>query len=268
MTQSQTSNPLTVTPIPAFNDNYIWAISRDNQDTIALVDPGDAQVCINYIEQAGKMLSHILITHHHNDHTGGVQALKAYCEKQTWKLTVYGPENDPVECDQALNQSHQITIADLNLNLQVLDIPGHTLGHIAYYGEDALFCGDTLFSGGCGRVFEGTHEQMYQALNTLKALPEKTQVYCAHEYTLANLNFALCVEPQNTELIHYYNQSTELRKQGRFTIPSSIHQEKLINPFLRCDQALIKESVEEHSGKPINNELEVFTQLRIWKDNF
>ena len=266
MTQSQTSNQHTVSAIPAFNDNYIWAIGHINQTEITLVDPGDADVCLEYIKTHQKKLTHILITHHHQDHVGGVAQLTAYCQQQGWPLVVYGPQNDPVTCDHKLNSSHEITIDDIGLTLSIIDLPGHTLGHIAYYGRDMLFCGDTLFSGGCGRIFEGTPEQMFSSLNKLKNLPERTRVYCAHEYTLANLNFALCVEPNNAELIHFYNRITKLRKQGGYSIPSSIYQEKLINPFLRCDQANIHISVTEHCDKPLQEDIDVFTQLRLWKD--
>lgn len=273
MSQSQThqdkSLNITVSPINAFNDNYLWVIGRTNHAHIAIVDPGDANACIEYIEKNNKKLSTILITHHHKDHTGGINLLKQYCEEKQWPLTIYAPKNEPVNtCDIRVSEQQKITIAELDLNINIIDLPGHTHGHIAYLTDDKLFCGDTLFSGGCGRVFEGTAEQMLSSLNKLKALPEKTHVYCAHEYTLANLNFALTVDPENLELVHYYNQVKHMREKNQATIPTSIRQEKLINPFLRCSNEAIRTSVQEYNHNATPDELSIFTHLRLWKDHF
>lgn len=259
---------IVVVPIPAFNDNYIWAIGRDTQADIILVDPGDAQVCINYIESYEKQLVAILVTHHHADHIGGIAKLKAYCAQKSWPLTIYGPELDPVPCDVKVNQTHRVNISSLGLTFSILDIPGHTHGHIAYLSSNHLFCGDTLFSGGCGRIFEGTPAQMFTSLNKLKELPETTLVYCAHEYTLANLNFALAVEPSNKALINYQNKILLLRENNQISLPSSIKQEKLINPFLRGEQSEIKQNVAENFALTLESSLETFTYLRRWKDNF
>lgn len=269
MLQSQTTNNMKVSAIPAFSDNYIWAISIDGNQSIVLVDPGDAQVCIKYLEQHQLSLSAILITHHHADHVGGIAALRDYCHKKNEKLTVYGPKHENIpHCDVALKENDIATVDSLKLSFTVIDLPGHTSGHIAYLGDDNLFCGDTLFSGGCGRLFEGTPKQMLTSLNKLAALPERTHVYCAHEYTKANLNFALTVEPQNSELVYYYNQVINKREQGLSTIPTSILIEKKINPFLRCDQASIMESASQYSDRDINDPLSTFTVIRQWKDNF
>jgi len=269
MSDHHTTSPVKVSAIKAFNDNYIWAITTDNSNKLALVDPGDAQVCIDYIEQHKLALTSILITHHHADHTGGVKSLIDYCQKIGQQVTVYGPKHEKIShLDILLSQGNIVELTDLNLSLSIIDLPGHTLGHIAYYGSDILFCGDTLFSGGCGRIFEGSPLQMHQSLNKLKALPEKTLVYCTHEYTLANLEFALTVDPLNSELVNYYNQVKHIRESSGISLPSSILREKQINPFLRSADLNIKQSAIEYSGKTLNDEMEVFTVIRQWKDNF
>ena len=255
--------------IKAFSDNYIWAISSNFADKVALVDPGDANVCIEFIEQQQLQLSSILITHHHPDHVGGIAELVDYCSAKQWPLTIYGPESENIpHRDVALNESHTVKLVELDLEFDIIDLPGHTSGHIAYLSQDNLFCGDTLFSGGCGRLFEGTPEQMLSSLEKLSALPERTHVYCAHEYTLANLNFALTVEPSNSELVYYYNQVLQQREQDIATIPSSILLEKKINPFLRCDSASIITSAAEFSGDNVDDKLTAFTIIRALKDNF
>ena len=269
MLQSQSTTNMKVSMIKAFSDNYIWAISSNLANNMALVDPGDADVCIEFIEQQQMQLSTILITHHHADHVGGINKLVNYCQSKQWPLTIYGPESESIpHCDVALNASHIVKLVDLDFEFEIIDLPGHTSGHIAYLSEDNLFCGDTLFSGGCGRLFEGTPSQMLNSLEKLSALPERTHVYCAHEYTQANLNFALTVEPCNSELVYYYNQVLQKREQGIATIPSSIMLEKKINPFLRCDKASLMTSASEFSGEEVNDKLQTFSIIRAWKDNF
>ncbi|TWX74043.1 hydroxyacylglutathione hydrolase [Colwellia sp. C1TZA3] len=258
-----------VSMIKAFSDNYIWAISSDLSHNMALVDPGDADVCIEFIEQQKLQLSSILITHHHPDHVGGIDKLVEYCKNKHWPLTIYGPESEKIpHCDVALNENSKVSLTDLALEFDIIDLPGHTSGHIAYLSQDNLFCGDTLFSGGCGRLFEGTPSQMLSSLEKLSALPERTHVYCAHEYTQANLNFALTVEPCNSELVHYYNQVLQKREQDIATIPTSIMLEKKINPFLRCNEPSLMTSAAEFSGDNVNDKLQTFTIIRAWKDNF
>ncbi|WP_259365450.1 hydroxyacylglutathione hydrolase [Colwellia sp. BRX10-3] len=269
MLQSQSTTNMKVSMIKAFSDNYIWAISSNLGQKMALVDPGDANVCIEFIEQEQMQLSSILITHHHADHIGGINKLVEYCKNKQWPLTIYGPESENIpHCDVALNDSHTVKLSDLDLEFSIIDLPGHTSGHIAYLAQDNLFCGDTLFSGGCGRLFEGTPSQMLSSLEKLSALPECTRVYCAHEYTQANLNFALTVEPCNTELVHYYNQVLQKREQGIATIPTSIMLEKKINPFIRCHEASLMTSAGEYSEDTVNDKLKAFTIIRAWKDNF
>lgn len=264
-----TTAAINVSAIKAFSDNYIWAIRTNQNNKLALVDPGDAQACINYIEQHHCILSSILITHHHADHVGGISELLEYCQKNAWPLTVYGPvkENIP-HCDVPLDESKTVELTDLGIQFDVIDLPGHTLGHIAYHSEELLFCGDTLFSGGCGRLFEGTPNQMYHSLNKLAALKASTKVYCAHEYTEANLSFALTVDPENFDLIDYFNQVRHLRENNQSTIPSSIGLEKSINPFLRCNVTALQQSAEVYADKALSKGEETFAVIREWKNNF
>jgi hydroxyacylglutathione hydrolase len=264
-------DPIDITPIKAFSDNYIWAIS--NRHSVTFVDPGDANVCIDYLEKNKLTLIGILITHHHSDHTGGIAALVDYCNEKQWSLTVYGPANEDIpHCDVKLNENDTAVLDELNIKIQIIDLPGHTLGHIAYFVNDQyapiLFCGDTLFSGGCGRLFEGTPEQMLNSLTKLANLPENTQVYCTHEYTQANLAFALTVEPNNKELINYSHKVNELRAKNHATIPSSIQLEKQINPFLRCHKESIQANAQQFSTNTNATTQDTFTTIRRWKDQF
>ncbi|MEW6991500.1 hydroxyacylglutathione hydrolase [Colwelliaceae bacterium 6441] len=269
MSQSTIATKNFIFAIKAFSDNYIWAIRHSESNYLALVDPGDAQVCIDYIEENHLILSAILITHHHADHIGGIAKLYDHCQAKKWPIEVFGPKNETIPfANHHLVEDDHIELKHLDLSFSVIDLPGHTLGHIAYYTDGILFCGDTLFSGGCGRIFEGTPSQMFHSLEKLKNLPERTHVYCTHEYTLANLKFALTVDPSNSELIHYYNQVLQLVSANKKTLPSSILTEKQINPFFRCDDMNISQSVNEYSNGNAMDELATFTYLRQWKDSF
>lgn len=264
-----TTSSNTISAIKAFTDNYIWAIGSINNNKIALVDPGDARVCLDYIENNQKVLTSILITHHHADHVGGINDLVEYCKKNDWPLTVYGPANEKIpQLDVALVEDDIVDLNDLDIKLSIIDLPGHTAGHIAYVDDNYLFCGDTLFSGGCGRLFEGTAEQMHQSLNKLSNLADSIQVFCAHEYTAANLDFALTVDPENFELINYFNQVTKLRSQGEATIPTTIGLEKSINPFLRCQHSALQESATDYNNSKVGLGAETFSVLREWKNSF
>jgi hydroxyacylglutathione hydrolase len=251
-------------PIPAFNDNYIWMLHDEGRALV--VDPGDAQPVLSALQQFGLTLEAILVTHHHGDHTGGVSHLH-----QTTRAQVYGPALERMpEPLQRLADGEVVNL--LGLRFEVLHIPGHTAGHIAYFAQvpeqaPVLFCGDTLFSAGCGRLFEGTPTQMLGSLNRLAALPEATRVCCAHEYTLSNLRFAVAVEPDNAELLAYQAHAQSLRQQLLPTLPSSIEVEKAVNPFLRTHLPQVTQAVRQMNHNAIEA-VSVFAALRTWKDQF
>ncbi|PKI16719.1 hydroxyacylglutathione hydrolase [Colwellia sp. 12G3] len=258
-----------VTAIKAFSDNYIWAISGPDNDKIALVDPGDAVVCIDYLQNNNLVLAAILITHHHSDHVGGIKKLLEYAKAKAWSVTVYGPASENIaQLDVTLKEHDTVNLTELDCHFNILDLPGHTKGHIAYHNDKILFCGDTLFSGGCGRLFEGTPQQMHHSLTKLANLPEETLIYCAHEYTQANLAFALAVEPNNSVLHNYVMQVNEKRQQNQATIPSNIALERQINPFLRCHEQSIKLAAQAYSNQNQSSNSDVFSVIRSWKDNF
>jgi len=255
-------------PIPAFSDNYIWVFSN-REGKACVVDPGDADAVTAYLEQNNLTLSHILLTHHHPDHTGGVKALV-----RRFDLQVIGPANSPFSAiDTAVTEGHRLTVLDLQF--EVLEVPGHTLDHIAYYCDNApdgsdplVFCGDTMFAAGCGRIFEGDPPMMYRSLQKLAALPAATRVFCTHEYTLANLQFANAADPDNQELQQRTITATEIRERNQPTLPSDIGLELATNPFLRCAQEPLIRNVATQSGSHVTDPVEVFAALRRWKDNF
>lgn len=255
---------MTIIPIPAFNDNYLWLL-HDGQRAL-IVDPGDAQPVLRVLQENGLQLESILVTHHHHDHTGGVDRLR-----EATGAKVFGPARESIpEPFTRLHDGDSVRV--LGLDFSVMDVPGHTAGHIAYYcpaldGRPLLFCGDTLFSGGCGRLFEGTPAQMLASLDHLAALPGNTRVCCTHEYTLNNLRFALAVEPGNTALVDYNAHCTQLRVQGQPTLPTSIAQELLINPFLRTREPTVKTAA--HAFDPAaHDDNTVFAAIRQWKNQF
>ncbi|MGH8384527.1 MAG: hydroxyacylglutathione hydrolase [Pseudomonas sp.] len=252
-----------ITALPAFNDNYIWLLQNPATRQCAVVDPGDAKPVQDWLSaNPDWALSDILITHHHHDHVGGVEQLK-----KATGAKVYGPasENIPGR-DVALKDNDRITA--LGQDFDVIAVPGHTLGHIAYYQPGRLFCGDTLFAAGCGRLFEGTPKQMYTSLSRLAALPEATQVYCTHEYTLSNLRFAAAVEPHNPDTLERLSNVTRQREAGVITLPSTIALEKRTNPFLRTSVTSVKEKADERTGNDNSAPDMVFAVLRAWKDTF
>ncbi|MGB0899630.1 MAG: hydroxyacylglutathione hydrolase, partial [Psychrobium sp.] len=219
-----------VDAIQAFNDNYIWAIHKDNNDNCIIVDPGSADEVLRFLADNNMSLIAILITHHHRDHIGGVSTLLAHFPN----VPVYGPSKEAMKSvTHPLTDGEEITISALGITLNVIEVPGHTLGHIAYVDSHSLFCGDTLFSGGCGRMFEGTPQMFSSSLSKLSTLPSTTLVYCAHEYTLSNLTFAKAVSPNSSELEKYIEHCEKKRARNLSTIPSSINTELAINPFLR-----------------------------------
>ena len=254
--------------LPAFSDNYLWLWQQDQLAVV--VDPGDAAPVLQALADHGLTLAAILVTHHHADHMGGVRELHLATGAQ-----VFGParEEVPAPFTPVVHGDH---LELLGQTVAVLDVPGHTAGHVAYFLPNAphspvLFCGDTLFSGGCGRIFEGTPAQMLASLDSLAALPPTTRVCCAHEYTLSNLRFALAVEPSNTDLQTYMAQCQQLRAQGTPTLPAQLGTELQINPFLRARHPRVRHAVAQHAGLSAleqTDDVAVFAALREWKNDF
>lgn len=252
-----------VFPIPAFTDNYIWCIQNDQDCWV--VDPGESEPVLSYCNVNKLTLKGILVTHHHWDHTNGINTLL----QKFPGIPVLGPEYGNIEhLTQKLTENDSARLDILGLCFDVIEVPGHTLDHIAYYGHGMLFCGDTLFSAGCGRLFEGSPQQMHHSLSKLMQLPGNTVVYCTHEYTLANVQFAMQVEPNNQALNDYVDWAKNKRSQGLPTLPSNIEQQKAINPFLRAQQDEIKHNAEDYLGKALPDDVQVFAAIRQWKDNF
>ncbi|CAH1387069.1 hydroxyacylglutathione hydrolase [Candidatus Nitrotoga sp. M5] len=253
---------LNIIPIPAFNDNYIWML-HDNQYAV-VVDPGDAAPVLAYLNLHKLQLAAILCTHHHYDHVGGVSKLI-----ELYNVPVYGPrlENIP-SVTHKLGDGDVIEIPEFNIKLSVLDIPGHTLGHIAYLGVGSVFCGDTLFACGCGRLFEGTAAQLLDSLQRLANLPDETKVYCGHEYTEANIIFALVCEPDNARLKQRQADVKILRAAGYPTLPSTIVLEKATNPFLRCAEPSVIATTMQMTQVKDSSEISIFTALRTLKNSF
>lgn len=275
---------LQVLCIPAFTDNYLWLI-HNGRHAVA-VDPGDAAPILAALDAHQLILAAILLTHHHPDHCGGVNELlqKATSTANSVSnsaanstgtpstIPVYGPTHDAIaSVTHHLDDGAQLFLPEPGIELNVLAVPGHTKGHIAYYAknEQWLFCGDTLFAGGCGRLFEGTPQQMHHSLTRLAALPDATQVYCAHEYTLSNLKFAREVEPGNVALLHRMEQEQAKRAEGLPTVPSTIGQERASNPFLRCGEAAIAARLEQAERLAAGSDpVQVFAALRAWKNDY
>ena len=254
--------------LPAFSDNYLWLWQQDQRAVV--VDPGDAAPVLQALAKEGLKLDAILVTHHHADHVGGVRELHHATGAQ-----VFGPAREDIPTP-FVPVVHGDQLELLNQTVQVLDVPGHTAGHVAYFLADAhtepvLFCGDTLFSGGCGRIFEGTPKQMLDSLDLLASLPTHTRVCCAHEYTVSNLRFALTVEPGNTNLQIYMAYCQELRAKGLPTVPAQLGNELQINPFLRSRHPNVRQAVAQHAGLSAleqTDEVTVFAALRKWKNDF
>lgn len=248
--------------IHAFDDNYIWLIGCENNPNVAIVDPGDADPVFAFLEQEQLNPVAILITHHHGDHTGGVQELVA-----KFDIPVYGPAHERIPAlTHPVVENDTVKLGACGLTFHVLDTPGHTRGHVCYVGHDALFCGDTLFTGGCGRLFEGSPEQMYASLEKLRALPDSTQVYCAHEYTQANLAFAVVAEPENPVIRARLEEVRQLRARHQDTVPASLGLEKETNPFLRSHVPALIAAAEHFAGHTLPSPSAVFATVRYWKD--
>ncbi|WP_299259000.1 hydroxyacylglutathione hydrolase [uncultured Kushneria sp.] len=254
---------LTVKPLPAFQDNYIWVMEQDNTGSVVVVDPGEAQPVIDYLERTGARLEAILITHHHHDHIGGLDELKT-----RYGSRVIGPDNPAIAgIDETVGEGDRFRL--MGRHFEVMATPGHTLDHVSFLSSGTpslLFCADTLFCGGCGRLFEGTPEQMYQALTRFAELDDDTLVFGAHEYTLSNLEFAQAAEPDNSARDALLEECQKARELDRPTLPSTIGRERLINPFMRTHL----ESVQHGAAKQgdTHDELATFATLRAWKDRF
>jgi len=253
---------MVVFPIPAFTDNYIWCLCTQIQDRCVVVDPGDGDAVIKVLDARKMSLQAILLTHHHQDHVGGVKTLL----QRFPDIPVYGPEGVCSELTQVVVEGSEVKLTDIG-DFTVMHLPGHTLDHIAYYGEQSLFCADVLFSAGCGRVFEGSLSQMYQSLCRIRALPEQTLIYPAHEYTQGNLVFAKRLQPELMALDRRIEEVAQLRAKGLPTVPVSLRVELATNPFLRCDQTEVRLAAKQYVGHEIDQAVEVFAAIRSWKDS-
>ncbi|MGH8799099.1 MAG: hydroxyacylglutathione hydrolase [Casimicrobiaceae bacterium] len=256
----------TIIPIPAFADNYIWLLREGA--AAAVVDAGDAAPVIAHLERERLELAAIICTHHHGDHVGGNRELL-----RRWQVPVFGPARETIPGrTHAMHEGDAIVVPGIGLALSVLDIPGHTAGHIAYVGASGaaplVFCGDTLFAGGCGRLFEGTPADMVASLDKLSALPDDTLVYCGHEYTVANLRFALAVEPANAALRDRESAARATRARGAPTLPSTIGDERATNPFLRTGETAVQAAASAHADRRLADRIGVFAEIRAWKNAF
>lgn len=253
---------LRVTAIPAFSDNYIWLVSTGGTACV-VVDPGDANPVLNQLRRRGRKLKAILLTHHHADHIGGVERLVAETG-----ATVYGPHDPRINSvDHRVGEGDTVTIEAMGLQFNVIEVPGHTSSHIAFHGHGRLFCGDTLFSVGCGRLFEGTPEQMQASLDKFRALPPETAIFCAHEYTLSNCDFARAVEPDNPILAKRASEVEAARAVGRMTVPSTLGEELAVNPFLRTREAPVIEAARQRDPEAESG-ASTLAVIRAWKDSF
>lgn len=263
MTMDALPETISIAAIPAFTDNYIWCM-HNNRHAI-VVDPGDAEPVLAFLREHNLRLAAILITHHHHDHTGGITHLVS----ANPSVPVIGPRGNHIRgITKSVAQGDTLRLPIFDLSFSILETPGHTLDHIAFYGHGLVFCGDTLFSAGCGRLFEGSPEQMAHSLNKLKRLPDDTWVYCTHEYTQANVTFSLTVDPDNEALIDYAAWVKERRENDEITLPSLISKEKAVNPFLRCHTDSVQRAVADYTGDATTDDVATFAGLRRWKDEF
>ena len=254
---------LQITPISAFEDNYIWLLH--NTLNAVVVDPGDAEPVIAVLTEKNLELSAILITHYHADHIGGVTKLVDYFKAKNRTIRVYAPQYELYAFDHfEVLENDTVDLPEIDQAFKVMWLPGHTNGHIAYVNAQTLFCGDTLFGAGCGRLFEGTPAQMLTSLNRLKQLNSATKVYCTHEYTAKNILFALSLEPNNEDLINRQIAVQTLRANSKPSLPSTIDYELKTNPFLRCSEP----GIIEHSKSPKKDELSVFTAIRMLRNHY
>ncbi len=255
---------LEIIPLLALKDNYIWIIKNPENKHVAIIDPSEPDPALKYLKNENLTPVAILITHHHWDHVGGIPEIT-----RKYDIPVYTPKMESVEgSTNPVGEGNIVSLPELDLALNILDVPGHTAGAVAYYSHNFVFSGDTLFTAGCGRLFEGTPSQMYISLNKFKDLPDKTLLYCGHEYTLANLQFAHAVEPANIAIRDRLEQVRIAREKNKVTIPSTLAIEKETNPFLRCEKTDVIDAASRHVGKSLNEPGAVFAAIRDWKNNF
>lgn len=252
-------------PVPALSDNYIWLVAAPGEKAVVVVDPGEASPVLEALERNALDVAAILVTHHHGDHVGGL----AEVASRFPAAPVHGPASEDVAgVTERVGGGDRVEVPALDTAFDVIDTPGHTAGHVSFHGGGVLLCGDTLFAGGCGRVFEGTHAQMAASLDRLAALPGDTRGCCGHEYTLKNLEFARAVEPDNEALAERERAARALRDAGRPTVPFTLADEHETNPFLRCGQPAVRAAAERHAGRELADAAAVFGVLRDWKDSF
>lgn len=255
---------LKIHAVNAFQDNYIWLIQAEHSRQVLIVDPGDATPVLKALDRLGLIPAALLITHHHADHVGGISELLSH-----FNVPVYGPARERIpHITHPVAEQDEIKIGPGFPTIRVFDTPGHTAGHICYFTENKLFCGDTLFAGGCGRLLGGTAPALFASLERIKQLPADTELYCAHEYTQANLRFAKAVDADNVALQQRIRAVEALRAQNKASVPSLLADEQATNPFLRSDSRAIKRAAEQFAGRPLNDAEAVFTTLRRWKDQF
>ncbi len=255
---------LEIIPLPALKDNYIWLLKNKASRHIAIVDPSEAEPVLNLIDSERLIPIAIMITHHHWDHVDGIAGIT-----EQYDIPVYTPKTESVAgSTNPVGEGDIVALDELDLKLSILDVPGHTSGAIAYYAEGMVFSGDTLFTAGCGRLFEGTPPQMHTSLSKFKSLPDDTLLYCGHEYTLSNLQFAANVEPDNKAIQERLMLTRRTRDKGEPTVPATLKIEKETNPFLRCEETSVINATREHFAKKLDKSDEVFAAVRRWKDDF